>query len=85
MAPAMAQQMLHQSPSDIPQNAQDRCTYILNRLVQKGGSLNLYDLCDEIYISATTFHGLMGKMRPPDAGIRPEPCRQRGHSDTDGQ
>ena len=63
IAPAMAQQMLHQSPSDIPQNAQDRCTYILNRLVQKGGSLNLYDLCDEIYISATTFHGLMGKMR----------------------
>lgn len=46
IAPAMAQQMLHQSPSDIPQNAQDRCTYILNRLVQKGGSLNLYDLCD---------------------------------------
>ena len=63
IAPAMAQQMLHQSPNDIPQNAQDRCTYILNRLVQKGGSLNLYDLCDEIYISATTFHGLMGKMR----------------------
>lgn len=63
MAPAMAQQMLHQSPNDIPQNAQDRCTYILNRLVQKGGSLNLYDLCDEIYISATTFHSLMGKMR----------------------
>ena len=63
IAPAMAQQMLHQSPNDIPQNAQDRCTYILNRLVQKGGSLNLYDLCDEIYISATTFHGLIGKMR----------------------
>lgn len=63
IAPAMAQQILHQSPNDIPQNAQDRCTYILNRLVQKGGSLNLYDLCDEIYISATTFHGLMGKMR----------------------
>lgn len=63
IAPAMAQQMLHQSPNDIPQNAQDRCTYILNRLVQKGGSLNLYDLCDEIYISATTFHSLMGKMR----------------------
>ena len=63
IAPAMAQQMLHQSPNDIPQNAQDRCTYILNRLVQKGGSLNLYDLCEEIYISATTFHSLMGKMR----------------------
>ena len=63
IAPAMAQQILHQSPNDIPQNAQDRCTYILNRLVQKGGSLNLYDLCDEIYISATTFHSLMGKMR----------------------
>ena len=63
MAPAMAQQMLHQSPNDIPQNAQDRCTYILNRLVQRGGSLTLSDLCDEIYISATTFHSLMGKMR----------------------
>ena len=57
LRPLAAQQMLHQSPNDIPQNAQDRCTYILNRLVQKGGSLNLYDLCDEIYISATTFHG----------------------------
>ena len=85
IAPAMAQQMLHQSPSDIPQNAQDRCTYILNRLVQKGGSLNLYDLCDEIYISAPTFHGLMGKLPPPDVGIRQEPCRQRGHRDTYGQ
>ena len=40
IAPAMAQQMLHQSPNDIPQNAQDCCTYILNRLVQKGGSMN---------------------------------------------
>ena len=69
IAPAMAQQMLHQSPNDIPQNAQDRCTYILNRLVQKGGSLNLYDLCDEIYISATTFHGLMGKMRRLLSGL----------------
>ena len=63
IAPEVARQVLHQNPNDIPQTAQDRCTYILNRLVQKGGSLNLYDLCDEIYISPTTFHGLMGKMR----------------------
>lgn len=63
IAPQIARKALNQSPNEIPQTAVDRCNYILNRLVQQGGSLNLYDLCDEIYISATTFHSLMGKMR----------------------
>ena len=63
IAPQIARKALNQSPNEIPQTAADRCNYILNRLVQQGGSLNLYDLCDEIYISATTFHSLMGKMR----------------------
>lgn len=61
--PKLARKALNQAPSDIPQTMNDRCNYILNRLVQNGGSLNLYDLCDEIFISTTTFHGLTGRMR----------------------
>lgn len=59
----LARTALKKSPDDIPQNATDRCTYLLNRLVQSGGALDLYDLCDEIYISTTTFQGLLGRMR----------------------
>lgn len=61
--PKLARKALNQAPSDIPQTMNDRCNYILNRLVQNGGSLDLYDLCDEIFISTTTFHGLTGRMR----------------------
>lgn len=63
ISPQLARKALNQEPNDIPQTAQERCTYILNRLIQSGGSLNLYDVCDEIYISATTFQSLLGKMR----------------------
>ena len=62
VSPELARKMLSQQ-SSIPQTTSDRCNYLLNRLVQSGGSLNLYDLCDELYISTTTFHGLLGKMR----------------------
>lgn len=52
-----------ETQNEIPQTASERCSYILNRLVQGGGRLNLYDLCEEIYISSTTFHSLLGRMR----------------------
>lgn len=63
VSPELARKILSRQVDSIPQTASDRCNYLLNRLVQSGGSLNLYDLCDEIYISTTTFHGLLGKMR----------------------
>lgn len=63
ITPQIARNALTQEPNDIPQTAQERCTYILNRLVQSGSQLNLYDLCEEIYISTTTFQSLLGKMR----------------------
>jgi len=63
VSPKLARQALQQNANDIPQTAEERCTYILNRLVQSGGSINLYDLCDEIFISTTTFHSLLGRMR----------------------
>ena len=63
VSPDLARKILSQQASSIPQTTGDRCNYLLNRLVQSGGSLNLYDLCDEIYISTTTFHSLLGKMR----------------------
>lgn len=58
-----ARKILNQDPADIPQTAKDRCNYILNRLIRSGTSLNLYDLCDEIYISTTTFQSMTGRMR----------------------
>lgn len=61
--PQLARKALLQETSQIPQTAEDRCNYILNRLAQSAGSLDLYDLCDEIFISATTFQGLLGRMR----------------------
>lgn len=63
ISPQVARRALNQEPNEIPQTAQERCSYILNRLVQTGAGLNLYDLCDEIYISTTTFQSLVGKMR----------------------
>lgn len=61
--PQIARKILNSEPNEIPQTTAERCNYVLNRLIQNGGSLNLYDLCDEIYISTTTFHGLLGRMR----------------------
>lgn len=61
--PQLARKALNQDSNPIPQTAQERCTYILNRLIQSGGSLNLLDLCEEIFISTTTFQSLLGKIR----------------------
>lgn len=63
IVPHLARQALKQDTNDIPQTAAERCNYILNRLVQSGGSLDLYELCDEIFVSTTTFHSLLGRMR----------------------
>lgn len=63
ISPQLARRALNQEPNEIPQTAQERCSYILNRLVQSGPSMSLTDLCDEIYISTTTFQSLLGKMR----------------------
>lgn len=58
-----ARKILNQDSGDIPQTANDRCNYILNRLVRSGVSLDLYDLCDEIFISPTTFQSMTGRMK----------------------
>ncbi len=58
-----AKRILQPKHSSIPVNNSERCAYILSRLVQSGNSLNIYDLCDEIFISSTTFQSLLGKMR----------------------
>ena len=63
ISPQIARKILHNEPNEIPQTAAERCNYVLNRLIQNGSSLNLYDLCDEIYISTTTFRSLLGRMR----------------------
>ena len=59
----IARALLKPEHSDIPSNNSERCNYILNRLIQSGGVLNLYELCDEIFISPTTFQTLVGRMR----------------------
>lgn len=63
ISPNLARSALNKEPHEIPQTAPERCSYILNRLIQSGGMLNLFDICDEIFISTTTFQSLLGKMR----------------------
>ncbi len=55
--------LLHESSNVIPQNSRERCNYVLNKLLQANTTLNIYDLCEEMYISTTTFQGLTRTMR----------------------
>ncbi|MBQ8995673.1 MAG: transcription antiterminator [Oscillospiraceae bacterium] len=59
----IAKTVLKPEQSSIPKNNAERCSFILNKLIQSGGSVNIYDLCDEIYISPSTFQTLLGRMR----------------------
>ena len=42
--------------SGIPQNSRERVNYILHRLMSSQTPVNLYDLCEELYISLSTLN-----------------------------
>lgn len=49
--------------SDMPQNNEERGAYALKRVIQSGEPVNIYDLCEEIYVSISTMKSALGKMR----------------------
>ena len=58
----MAEKMLEESKSVIPQTSEERVAYIINRLVKKGVT-DAYDLCDEMFISYSTLKSDLVKVR----------------------
>lgn len=52
----IARQVLSTQSSPIPQTSKERVVYIENRLINHdyAGTVNLYDLCDEIFVSFST-------------------------------
>ena len=57
-----AQKLLEESRSLIPQTADERVSYIINRVI-KAGLVNAYDLCDEMFISYNTLKSDLAKVR----------------------
>lgn len=50
----IAQKILDETGTHIPQSSQERIVYIINSLIKSGASVNAYDLCDEMFISYST-------------------------------
>lgn len=57
-----ADSLLNESRSSIPQTADERISYIINRII-KDGIVNAYDLCDEMFISYSTLKSDLSKIR----------------------
>ena len=58
----IAEKMLEESKSVIPQTSEERVIYIINRLI-KAGVMDAYDLCDEMFISYSTLKSDLVKVR----------------------
>lgn len=54
--PQYALKILEDTHFSVPQTPKDRCTFIITRLInhQKDRPTNLYDLCDELFVSLST-------------------------------
>lgn len=50
----IAQKILKETGTHIPQSSQERIVYIINRLIKDDTPVNAYDLCDEMFISYST-------------------------------
>lgn len=55
--------LLGKMGSHIPQTPAERCNYILYKLVQAPAVLSAGELCDDLFISASTFRSLLGRLR----------------------
>lgn len=58
----IAQEFLDSSQNTIPQTSPERVTFIINQIIQRG-SINIFDLCDEMYISYSTLRGELKKVK----------------------
>lgn len=61
--PNIANTILNQSSSHIPQTSEERRVYILNRLIKSDTSVDIYDICDELYISYSTVKNELQKVK----------------------
>lgn len=50
----IAQTILSETGTHIPQSSQERIVYIINSLIKSDVPVNAYDLCDEMFISYST-------------------------------
>ncbi len=57
-----ANSLLHSSQTTIPQDSNERVSYIINCLIQRGPT-NAFELADELYISYNTLKGELPKVR----------------------
>jgi len=55
-------ELLAQEKSSIPQTSIERTNYIINRII-KSGSINAFDLCDEMFVSYSTLKNELVKVR----------------------
>ncbi len=49
--------------ADVPQNNLERSTFIMRRLIQEPGGCNVFDLCEELYISISTMKTVLSILR----------------------
>ena len=47
----------------VPQTANERCAYVINRLLQSNQALRTYDLSEELFISASTMSSVLSQVR----------------------
>lgn len=61
---ALLQQHMQAATSKtIPQTGAERCSWLINRLLRSGDALNVFDLCEEIYVSISTMKTTLAKAR----------------------
>lgn len=64
IVPEIAKQVIEKEvKTEIPQTSGERVAYIINRLIKNSVSLPIYDLCDELFISPTTLHRVLPRVR----------------------
>lgn len=64
--PEIAKDILNNDTTHIPQTSEERVTYIINELIHHNGSnkiIDMYDLCDEMYISLSTLKNELTKVK----------------------
>lgn len=62
----IAKTILDNDNTHIPQTSHERVTYIINELIHHNGSnkeINIYDLCDEMFISLSTLKNELNKVK----------------------
>ena len=61
----IAKQIIDESQSRVPQSSHERVTFILNNLMNHSNSdpINVYDLCDDMYVSLSTLKNELQKVK----------------------